>query len=75
MSELDKVERPGADECCAPAPIVLPPKVASDRAALVREAFRMEWLTLAWVAIEAVVGTVAGIAAGSLVLMRSVLTA
>jgi divalent metal cation (Fe/Co/Zn/Cd) transporter len=48
---------------------VLPAKAATGRAALVREAFRLEWLTVAWVAIEAVVGTATGIMAGSLVLM------
>jgi divalent metal cation (Fe/Co/Zn/Cd) transporter len=41
----------------------------SPRLALVREAFRLEWLTIAFVSIEAVVGIVAGIAAGSLVLL------
>jgi divalent metal cation (Fe/Co/Zn/Cd) transporter len=69
MSEVDNAQSLGADEGCAPTSGVLRPKIASDRAILVREAFRLEWLTVAWVAIEAVVGTATGITAGSLVLM------
>jgi divalent metal cation (Fe/Co/Zn/Cd) transporter len=69
MSEIDNSQSLHADEGCAPASGVLPPKVSHDRALLIREAFRLEWLTLAWVAIEAVVGTATGITAGSLVLM------
>ena len=38
------------------------------RTALIRQAFRLEYITLAWMAIEAVVAIGAGIAAGSLVL-------
>jgi divalent metal cation (Fe/Co/Zn/Cd) transporter len=38
------------------------------RTALIRQAFRLEFVTLAWMAIEAVVAIGAGIAAGSLVL-------
>jgi divalent metal cation (Fe/Co/Zn/Cd) transporter len=36
---------------------------------LVREAFRLEWLTIGWMTVEAVVGIASGIAAGSLVLV------
>ena len=39
------------------------------RAALIRRAFRLEYLTLAWMTVEAAVGIGAGIAAGSLVLI------
>ena len=67
MSQLDKVHNECADECCAPAPVVLPTK--ADRAALVREAFRLEWLTIAWMTVEAVVAITAAIMAGSLALM------
>jgi divalent metal cation (Fe/Co/Zn/Cd) transporter len=38
------------------------------RADLVRQAFRLEFLTLAWMAVEAAVGIGAGVAAGSLAL-------
>jgi hypothetical protein len=67
MSQLDKVHDECADECCAPTPLVLPTKV--ERAALVREAFRLEWLTIAWMTVEAVVAIAAAIMAGSLALM------
>ena len=40
-----------------------------DRSALVQEAFRIEWLTAAWMAIEAVVAIWSGIAAHSLSLI------
>ena len=69
MSQVDKVHAECADECCAPAPLVLPTTAASDRAALVREAFRLEWLTIAWMSVEAVVAIAAAITAGSLALM------
>lgn len=39
-----------------------------ERAALIQRAFRLEWLTLAWMAIEAAVATASGVAAGSLAL-------
>src|SRR5271165_4804587 len=56
-----------ASECCAEAP----PRSVSDpeRPALIREAFRLEWLTIAWMTIEAVVALASGIAAGSVVLL------
>jgi divalent metal cation (Fe/Co/Zn/Cd) transporter len=54
-------------ECCAPPPLVLPPR--PDRLPLIREAFRLEWLTIGWMTIEAVVSVTAGISAGSLVVL------
>jgi divalent metal cation (Fe/Co/Zn/Cd) transporter len=54
-------------ECCAPPPLILPPR--SDRLALIREAFRLEWFTIGWMTVEAVVAIAAGVAAGSLVLL------
>ncbi len=54
-------------ECCAPPPLVLPPR--SDRLPLIREAFRLEWLTIGWMTVEAIVATAAGWTAGSLVLI------
>ena len=45
-------------------------EVAADRrAALVREAFRLEYLTIAWMVIEAAVAIGAGVAAGSITLL------
>jgi divalent metal cation (Fe/Co/Zn/Cd) transporter len=40
-----------------------------ERAALIRQAFRLEYITLAWMTIEAVVAIGSGVAAGSLALM------
>lgn len=61
------------DDCsCGPPPLVLPPNaaspVSSDRGALIREAFRLEWFTVAWMTIEAVVALAAAWTAGSIVL-------
>jgi divalent metal cation (Fe/Co/Zn/Cd) transporter len=41
----------------------------ADRRRLVRQAFRLEWLTIGWMAIEAVVAVGSGIAAHSLTLL------
>src|SRR5260370_33080212 len=52
-----------AVSCAAPPLIFLP---RADRLQLIREAFRLEWLTIGWMTVEAVVAIVAGWAAGSL---------
>ncbi len=52
---------------CAPPPLLLPPR--SDRLPLIREAFRLEWLTIGWMTVEALVAIAAGVTAGSLVLI------
>lgn len=54
-------------ECCVPPPLVLPPR--PDRLPLIREAFRLEWLTIGWMTIEAAASIGAGIFAGSLVVL------
>ncbi len=56
-----------ADTCCGSALFALP--LTPERAALIRQAFRLEWLTIAWMVIEGVVAIGAGLAAGSLTLM------
>jgi len=66
---MDKLADDCEGECCAPPPLVLPTRRGEDRAALIRRAFRLEWLTVGWMTIEAVVALVAGIGAGSLVLV------
>ena len=66
---MDKVADDCAAGCCAPPPLVSPTTRAEDRAALIRRAFRLEWLTIGWMTIEAVVALVAGIGASSLVLV------
>ncbi len=54
-------------ETCSPPPLILPPR--SDRVALIHEAFRLEWLTIGWMTVEAIVAIAAGVTAGSLVLI------
>jgi len=54
--------------CGASSRVDAPPPLSEARAALIRDAFRLEWLTIAWMTVEAVVAIAAGIAAGSLVL-------
>jgi divalent metal cation (Fe/Co/Zn/Cd) transporter len=54
------------DDCAQAALTPLPP---SDRLPLIREAFRLEWFTIGWMTIEAVVAVAAGIGASSLVLL------
>ena len=68
MSQIDS--KVCTDECCAPPPLVLPTRLeqSGDRRALIREAFRLEWLTVGWMTIEAIVAIGAGLTAGSLVL-------
>jgi divalent metal cation (Fe/Co/Zn/Cd) transporter len=52
---------------CAPPPLLSP--LRSDRPPLIREAFRLEWLTIGWMTVEALVAIAAGVTAGSLVLI------
>jgi divalent metal cation (Fe/Co/Zn/Cd) transporter len=54
-------------DSCAPPPLFVPPR--SDRLPLIREAFRLEWLTIGWMTVEAAVAIAAGVTAGSLVLV------
>ena len=56
-----------ADTCCRSTASAL--SLTSERAALIRQAFRLEWMTVAWMVVEGVVALAAGLAAGSLTLM------
>jgi divalent metal cation (Fe/Co/Zn/Cd) transporter len=67
--QVEKMTTVCADECCAPPALVLPPKAPGDREALIRDAFKLEWLTIGWMSVEALVGLASGVAAGSLALM------
>ena len=69
MTRTAKLAESCAEACCVPSRLVLPTRSAVDRSPLIREAFRLEWLTIGWMAVEAIVATVAGVASGSLVLM------
>jgi divalent metal cation (Fe/Co/Zn/Cd) transporter len=50
-------------DCCTPA------RLPTDRIRLVGHALRLEWLTVGWMVVEAVVAIASGVAAGSLVLL------
>lgn len=54
------------DTCCGPSSSA--PFLTPERAALIRAAFRLEWLTVAWMVVEGVVAIAAGVMAGSLTL-------
>ena len=55
------------DACCGSTPSVL--AATPQRTALIQRAFRLEWITVAWMVIEGAVAIGAGVAAGSLTLM------
>jgi len=69
MTQAEKTAQACEDGCCAPPPLVLPKNQKVDRTQLIREVFRLEWLTIGWMVIEAVVALASGIVAGSLVLV------
>jgi divalent metal cation (Fe/Co/Zn/Cd) transporter len=56
-----------AEDCCGEA--VPGITDARKRAALIRDAFRLEWLTITWMTVETVVAIGAGLAAHSLLLL------
>jgi divalent metal cation (Fe/Co/Zn/Cd) transporter len=49
--------------------LILPSKARVDREPLIREAFRLEWITIGWMVIEAAIAIGSGIISGSLVLL------
>jgi len=65
--QVEKIDDTCAQECCVPPPLILPPR--TDQLPFIREAFRLEWLTIKWMTVEAVVAIAAGVTAGSLVLI------
>ena len=69
MLDVDKVLEHCEDECCTPSPLILSSEPAVDRHLLIREAFRLEWITIGWMGIEAGVAIGSGIASGTLVLL------
>src|ERR1700686_5299313 len=69
MLHVDKVLEHCEDECCTPPPLILSSEPQVDRHPLIREAFRLEWITIGWMVIEAVVAIGSGIVSGSLVLL------
>ncbi len=56
-----------ADPCCGSTPSAV--SLTPARVALIGQAFRLEWMTVAWMLIEGAVAIGAGVAAGSLTLL------
>jgi divalent metal cation (Fe/Co/Zn/Cd) transporter len=67
MTQVEDITPACGDGCCAAPALEAPPEAG--RAQLIRDAFRLEWLTIGWMVVEAVVALASGIAAGSLVLV------
>jgi divalent metal cation (Fe/Co/Zn/Cd) transporter len=55
----------GSTPCCEEASGA----AADERAALIRQAFRLEWITIGWMTVEGAVAIAAGVAAGSITLL------
>jgi divalent metal cation (Fe/Co/Zn/Cd) transporter len=66
MTQIENIASNCGDGCCSSAPAA---GAGAGRMQLVRDAFRLEWLTIAWMIVEAAVALAAGAAAGSLVLV------
>ena len=47
------------DTCCGPSSSA--PFITPERAALIQAAFRLEWLTVAWMVVEGAVAIAAGV--------------
>ena len=69
MTPVEKIAQTCKDGCCAPPRLDLPTTPNGDRTQLIRQAFHLEWLTIGWMVVEAVVALASGIASGSLVLV------
>jgi len=69
MTQVEKIVQTCEDGCCAPPRLDLPTTPNVGRTQLIRKAFHLEWLTIGWMVVEAVVALASGIAAGSLVLV------
>lgn len=55
------------DDCCSPKNS--PDLASAERNLLVRKAFRLEWITIGWMSVEAIVAVAAGVIAHSLLLI------
>src|SRR5262249_58553728 len=70
MNRPETIDIAAAAPCCTEAACAGNASAAPDaRADLVRQAFRIEWLTVGWMTIEAAVAIASGIAAGSITLI------
>jgi hypothetical protein len=63
VSHIETVKTGCTDGCCAP-PVVFPTRLeqSGDRRALIREAFRLEWLTIGWMAANPLLAAIAALA-------------
>jgi divalent metal cation (Fe/Co/Zn/Cd) transporter len=69
MTKAENIAPTCGDGCCAAHSPDLLSAPDGERAQLIRDALRLEWLTIVWMVVEAVVAVASGIAAGSLVLV------
>ncbi|MGH6839699.1 MAG: hypothetical protein ACREDT_13070 [Methylocella sp.] len=70
--EESAIVKPGLAESCADTTCRTTPSASlltPARAALIRQPFRLEWMTVGWIVVEGAVAVAAGLAAGSLTLM------
>lgn len=65
MSRPEPIDAAQSSPCCETAAC----GAMAERAALIRRAFRLEWITLSWMTIEAAVAIAAGLAASSITLI------
>jgi divalent metal cation (Fe/Co/Zn/Cd) transporter len=66
MARIAKVDTCG-DACCGA--VVSGVALTTERSELIRQAFRLEWITVAWMIVEGAVAVAAGVVAGSLTLL------
>jgi divalent metal cation (Fe/Co/Zn/Cd) transporter len=69
MTQTENIAPTCGDCCGAAESVCAASKPDAARAQLIRDVFRLEWLTIGWMVVEAVVALASGIAAGSLVLV------
>jgi divalent metal cation (Fe/Co/Zn/Cd) transporter len=65
MNRPEAISQPVVDACCDAESRTQP----AQRVELIRQAFWLEWITVAWMAVEAAVAIASGLAAGSITLL------
>jgi divalent metal cation (Fe/Co/Zn/Cd) transporter len=65
MNRPETIETAASSPCCDDARCA----AASERVTLIRQAFRLEWITVAWMTVEAAVAIASGLAAHSITLL------
>ena len=69
MTRIENLGEACEDACCVPLPLILPTEPAVDRRPLIQAAFRLEWITIGWMVIEAMTAIASGVVSTSLVLL------